>query len=351
VRAASSKWTGLATGVFRVGAEAVRMDSVPLIDVGELRGGSPLAVRGIAAQIGSAARSIGFFAIHNHGIAPELTQRLFAASATFFAQPQAEKDAVSKSRAARSYVGYAQLAQEGTDTISAANDRAADYKESFHIQRELDEDDDDERAGQPMLERNLWPALSGFRATLSDYFEAVHAVAIDLHRALAIDIGTDPDDFVRSFERPLSGLALMHYPPPPPGFEGTRYGAAPHTDWGGFTLLAQDDVGGLEVQRRDDTWIPVDPIPGTLICNIGDALMRWTNDVYLSNPHRVVNRSQRSRYSAAFFCDPSADTPIVPMSTCVSADRPAKYAEIAFADLLSSRRAVRAATGRAATRV
>jgi len=327
------------------------MDSVPLIDVGGLRGGSPLAVREIAAQIGAAARSIGFFAIYNHGVAPELTERLFAASAAFFAQPQAEKDAVSKSRAARRYVGYARLAEEGTDKIPAATDRAADYKETFHIQRELDDDGAGEVSRQPLLERNLWPALPGFRAVLTEYFEAMHAVAIDLHRALAVDIGADADVFVRSFEAPLSGLALMRYPPPPSGSDGTRYGAAPHTDWGGFTLLAQDDVGGLEVQRRDDAWIPVDPVPGALVCNIGDALMRWTNDVYLSNPHRVVNRSQRNRYSAAFFCDPSADTPIVPMSTCVSTDRPARYPEVTFADLLRLRREVGAATGRAATRV
>jgi isopenicillin N synthase-like dioxygenase len=327
------------------------MDSVPLIDVEGLRGGSPATVRAIAAQIGAAARSIGFFAIENHGIAPELTERLFTACAAFYALPQAEKDRVSKSAAARRYVGYAKLAEEGTDTITAANERAGDYKESFHIQREPRDGDANDVAVQPLLERNLWPVVPGFRAALTAYFEAVHAVAVDLHRALAIDIGADPDAFARSFERPLSGLALMRYPPLPPGFEGSRYGAAPHTDWGGFTLLAQDDVGGLEVQRRDDTWIPVDPVPGTLVCNIGDALMRWTNDVYRSNHHRVVNRSQRSRYSVAFFCDPSADTPIVPLSACVSAARPAKYAEITFADLLRLRAEVRAATGRAATRV
>jgi isopenicillin N synthase-like dioxygenase len=202
-----------------------------------------------------------------------------------------------------------------------------------------------------LLERNLWPALPGFRSALNDYFEAAHALALDLHRALAVDIGIDPDAFIGSFERPLSGLAVIHYPPLPSGVTGTCYGAAPHTDWGGFTLLAQDDVGGLEVQRRDGVWIPVDPVPGTLICNIGDALMRWTNDVYVSNPHRVVNRSGRSRYSAAFFCDPSSDTPIVPMPACVSADRPARYAEITFADLLRLRAEVSAGTGGAATHV
>jgi isopenicillin N synthase-like dioxygenase len=309
------------------------MDSIPIIDVAGLRDGSPEAVREIAAEIGAAARSIGFFMIRNHGIAPELTERLFAAGATFFAQPQAEKDVVSKRRAGRRYVGYAFLAEEGPD-VTAVEAKNADYKESFHVMRELGAD---AVAADPLLERNLWPALPGFRDVVNAYYEAVLQVAVELHRALAIDVGADSDAFVRSFESPLAGFAIMHYPPLPPGSGATRWGAAAHTDWGGFTLLAQDDVGGLEVRQLDGTWIPVDPVPGTLVCNIGDALMRWTNDVYVSNPHRVANRSQRSRYSAAFFCDPSGDTRIAPLPTCVSADRPAKYPEIEFADMIRMR--------------
>jgi isopenicillin N synthase-like dioxygenase len=308
------------------------MDSVPIIDVGGLRSGSPDAVRDIAAAIGSAARTIGFFTIRNHGIALELTERLFAASAAFFALPDAEKDALAKTRTGTKYVGYVRLAQETPDTA-----QAADYKESILFMREFGDDDPDFVAGRPFVERNPWPALPGYRETVNEYFNALQALAMDLHRALAIDVGTDPDAFVACFERPLSGLNLLHYPPPPPGFEGVRYGAASHTDFGGFTLLAQDDVGGLEVQRVDGTWIPIDPVPGALVCNIGDALMRWTNDVYVSNNHRVVNRSQRSRYSAAFFCDPNGEAQLVPMAGCVSADHPAKYAPISYADLLRQR--------------
>jgi isopenicillin N synthase-like dioxygenase len=300
-----------------------QMDSIPIVDIAGLRDGSPEAVRDIATAIGAAARSIGFFMIRNHGVAPELTERLFAAGATFFSLPQAEKDVVSKSAAGRRYVGYA---PPGTDD-----------KESFHVMRELADDAADATAGEPLLERNLWPALPGFRTVVSAYYEAVLEVAIGLHRALAVDVGADADDFVRSFERPLAGFAIMHYPTQPPGGEGLRWGAAAHTDWGGFTLLAQDDVGGLEVRRRDGTWIAIDPVPGTLVCNIGDALMRWTNDTYVSNPHRVMNRSSRSRYSAAFFCDPSADTRIVPLPSCISEDHPAKYPEIAFADMIQAR--------------
>lgn len=68
------------------------------------------------------------------------------------------------------------------------------------------------------------------------------------------------------------------------------------------TTTSQDDEGGLEVQRRaDGAWIPapsrrqefmaaagVNAASYPLIVNVGDMMMRWTNDVLRSTPHRVV---------------------------------------------------------------
>jgi isopenicillin N synthase-like dioxygenase len=132
-------------------------------------------------------------------------------------------------------------------------------------------------------------------------------------------------------------LRVLHYPPHPGAFDGNLYGAGPHTDYGGLTLLAQDANGGLEVRRRDGEWIAVDPTPATFVCNIGDALMRWTNDIYVSNAHRVVNRSGRARYSAAFFCEPNPDAVIACIPGCSDPGHPAKYAPVAFADYLRSK--------------
>jgi isopenicillin N synthase-like dioxygenase len=73
------------------------------------------------------------------------------------------------------------------------------------------------------------------------------------------------------------------------------------------------------------------------VCNIGDAMMRWTNDIYVSNAHRVVNRSGRERYSAAFFCEPNPDTLITCIPGCAGPEHPAKYPPIHFGDYLRSR--------------
>jgi hypothetical protein len=82
------------------------------------------------------------------------------------------------------------------------------------------------------------------------------------------------------------------------------------------TLLAQDDSGGLQVAApagagRD--WIDAPPIPGTLVCNIGDMLDRLTGGWYRSTPHRVRNLSGHGRLSFPFFLDPGFDAEVPPL--------------------------------------
>ena len=74
-----------------------------------------------------------------------------------------------------------------------------------------------------------------------------------------------------------------------------------YTDYGVITVLAQDPLGGLELERRDGSWIKAPYIPGTFVVNIGDLMGRWTNDVYRSNKHQVINRLGVERFSIPFF--------------------------------------------------
>jgi isopenicillin N synthase-like dioxygenase len=307
------------------------MQRVPVIDLGPLRDGGDAGIVAVARAIGAAARDVGFFAVVNHGIAQPLIDNLFAAAHAFFALPPAVK-AETPIEASPHYLGYARMALEKLDP-----NRPGDAKESFNAGREREPDDPDLRAGTPFVGVNHWPRLPGFRDALLAYFAGMEDLGAALHRAIAVDLGRDPDFFASAFDRSLSALRILHYPPHPGEFDGRQYGAAPHTDYGGLTLLAQDDAGGLEVRRRDGTWIAVDPAPDTFVCNIGDALMRWTNDVYASTAHRVVNRSGRERYSAAFFCEPNPDAVIACIPSCAPDGHPPQYPPIAFADYLRSR--------------
>ena len=169
------------------------------------------------------------------------------------------------------------------------------------------------------------------------YFDACHRLGMRLHRALAHDLGVSENFFDGKLDQPLATLRLLHYPPRPERFEPGQIGAGEHTDYGNITLLATDDAGGLEVRTRSGEWISPPPIPGALICNIGDCLMRWTNDVYVSTPHRVVNPVGRERYSVAFFLDPNPDAVVEALPSCVTAGRPVRYAPTTGAAYLQSR--------------
>lgn len=114
-------------------------------------------------------------------------------------------------------------------------------------------------------------------------------------------------------------------------------GAGEHTDYGNITLLATDNVGGLEVKTRGGEWIAAPVMPGAFVVNIGDCLMRWTNDIYVSTPHRVVNRSGRERYSIAFFFDPNPDARVAAIPSCVPAGGKPLYPPILAAEHLKMR--------------
>jgi isopenicillin N synthase-like dioxygenase len=84
--------------------------------------------------------------------------------------------------------------------------------------------------------------------------------------------------------------------------------------------------GGLQVLAKNEQWIDVETDPETFVINIGDLLMRWTNDRWVSNTHRVVNppasvASQAKRLSIAFFQQPNYDALI----ECIALQGKAKY--------------------------
>jgi isopenicillin N synthase-like dioxygenase len=307
---------------------------IPLIDISSLRAKpfDATAAQPCIAQLSTACRDIGFFYATGHGISAELMRAVFAQSHALFALPvdAKQKMSIKHSPHNRGYVG---LRDEQLDPT-----KPADEKEAFNIGLDLAADHPEVRAGKPFRGVNQWPdepgALSGFRATMLAYFNACWAVGRDVHRALAHDLGVAADFFEDKLDAPLATLRLLHYPALHAQARGL--GAGEHTDYGNLTLLATDSIAGLQVRQRDGTWLEAPHVEGALICNIGDCLMRWTNDVYVSTPHRVL-RPAHERYSVAFFLDPNPDARVEVLPTCVSAQRPARYAPTTGARYIAER--------------
>ena len=304
--------------------------AIPVIDVSALAVGDADGIARVAAEIGAACRDIGFFYVAGHAVPAGLMDAVFTGATAFFARDTSEKRQVLFT--AEGNRGYVPMKGEALDP-----NRPADLKEAFNIGLELAEDDPELAAGALFRARNLWPDLPGFRDTMLAYFDACHSLGRLLHRAFAHDLDLPEDFFEDKLDRPMAVLRLLHYPPSPPAVEAGQLGTGEHTDYGCVTLLATDGVGGLEVRTRAGEWLKAPHVPGAFVCNIGDCLMRWTNDVYVSTPHRVVSPSGRERYSVAFFLDPNPDAEVACLPTCATADRPARYAPIRGDQFLLSR--------------
>ncbi len=305
-------------------------DRLPIIDLGSSLDGDGASLPRIAKEVGAACRDVGFFYVVNHGVDPELIAKAFAQSHDFFALPSADKRALAIETIGGNR-GYSGLLHEALDPA-----RGPDMKEAFNVGFELAADDPELLAGAPFRSLNAWPGLSGFRETVLSYYDACAALGVRLHRAFARDLGLSRDFFDDKFDRPMATLRLLHYPPPPRDAAAPT-GAGTHTDYGNLTLLSTDYVAGLEVRTRAGQWIEAPVVPGAFIVNIGDCLMRWTNDVYVSTPHRVVNRSARERYSIAFFYDPNPDARVEAIPSCVGEGEVGRYPPILAAEYLTMR--------------
>lgn len=308
-------------------AHAIAPEAVPLIDVGGLYASRDADRNAVARALGQASRETGFFYVAGHAVDRGLMERTFAAARAFFALPPAEKERISIHHSPHNR-GYVPFGGESLDPT-----KPADLKEAYNIGLDLKPDDPEVVAGAPFRGVNLWPDLPGFEQTMLAYYRATWDLGCLLHQAFAIDLGLAPGFFDDKLDRPMATLRVLHYPPMPAKREQGQLGAGEHTDYGNITLLATDDVGGLEVRTRSGDWVKAPPIAGTFVCNIGDCLMRWSNDTYVSTPHRVVNREGRERYSIAFFLDPNPEAVVATLPNT----GPSRYPPISGAEFLRSR--------------
>lgn len=288
-------------------AKEIAPEQIPLIDFGPfLEGGSDGKAR-VAGQIGEACRDVGFLYLVNHGVPQAMIDAAFAANAQFFAQSFAER--MKTAATLEHWRGYVPSKLEGEGgAVGGAI-------ETFRLMLDLPWDDPDVAAGKPLHLPNKWPEhLPGFRPAVEAYFAAVMALARQLRAAFALALGLPEGFFEDWYQRPLVQLSLLHYRPPASlREEDLEIGAGEHRDTGAFTILMQDQVGGLEVQERSGEWIAATPVPGAYVINIGDMMMNWTNGRFVSTPHRVVNRKLVPRYSIPFFVNPDFDVTIEPL--------------------------------------
>ncbi|GLC72573.1 hypothetical protein PLESTF_001266100 [Pleodorina starrii] len=316
--------------------------AVPVIDMG-------LPEEQAAAQVRAACTSSGFFYVSNHGVPQSLVDETFQQQRQLFGLPLEHKMALLQNENNRGYTPFRE------ETLDPAHQSHGDTKEGFYFGREVPADS--EEAKKPLHGPNQWPdpkLLPQYRQVTWQYYEALYGLGLRLLRLLALSLGLPAEFFAPMFDKPLVALRPLHYSGEVSDPGAGIFGAGAHTDYGMLTILATDDVPGLQIWVTPDgtscavpskatdadasggpggagagagagLWWDVEPIPGSFIINLGDMLERWTNGRYRSTLHRVINTTGRERYSIAFFFEPNFDTEVRVLPMCCGPDDPPRY--------------------------
>ncbi|PWY65975.1 oxidoreductase [Aspergillus heteromorphus CBS 117.55] len=306
----------------------------PIIDFEPFYSTDPNNKDLLIQQIRHACERHGFFQLINHQIPSDLLQAILHQSREVFGLPLEAKEKYSIDIEPRK-LGYERLRAQNFEKRGLG-----DLKEGFYFCRDLPPDHPS--IGRFLHGVNKYPTelhdLAAFRRVVGEYQAAMGELARNIMRVIAQSLDLEEHWFDDFCADSANILRLLRYPPQEVDETGVERGIGAHTDFGGITILLQDDTGGLQVWDRESSqWASVVPFPGALVVNLGNLLMRWTNDRYLSNLHRVINTSGRERYSVPFFCTGNLDYTVECIPGCRAETEEAKYPPITVQEWMEKR--------------
>ncbi|CAN6877286.1 unnamed protein product [Brassica oleracea] len=250
--------------------------TIPTID---LQGGADSISRRnlLVEKIGDAAEKWGFFQVINHGISPDVMERMREGVREFHEQdPEVRKGFYSRDPSSKL------VYSSNFDLYSSP---AANWRDTLGCYT----------APDPPRPEDL-PAVCG--EVMIEYSKEVMKVGKMLFELLSEALGLNTNH-LKDMDCTNSLLLLGHYYPPCPQPDLTL-GLTKHSDNSFLTVLLQDQIGGLQV-LHDQYWVDVPPVPGALVVNVGDLLQLITNGKFISVEHRVLANKAGPRISVACF--------------------------------------------------
>lgn len=311
----------------RLVAQSVEVSEVPVIDFAPFLSGNAQERREVARKIADACSTIGFFYLSGHGVPAGQRQAVFDRASDFFHLPMEEKEAVRVTPERNRgwiYSGDREKLNAGSRVF-----------EQYRIQRGFTPDDPLVQTGNPFFQPNRWSSKVGnFETDCMTYYDTMARLSSELLHAFALGLDLPEDRFDRYFGNSVSQISLMYYPPLPDGAGNEIKNLTAHVDEGPLVILAQGEIGGLELKTLDGRWIAAPPIPGAFTVNIGNMMMWWSNGRYRSTLHRVRNTSSVERLSVPFFCNADYDVVVEPLEELVARDGESRFPPVEVGALL-----------------
>jgi isopenicillin N synthase-like dioxygenase len=301
------------------------MTKIPVIDLSNPNESD------LSEEINIACKNIGFFIVKNHGIKTTTINEMFLEAENFFNLPIHAKEKYKPN--GENDRGYSPLLSE---TLDPHKQSIGDTKECFAIGFEAE-------INLPFYSSNIWPnECHNFKRVMTNYFDDLMKLGKRLVTLISQSLGLEKTFFDKYFSSPVALLKLLKYCKDIKSCpENGIFAAGEHTDYGMITILATNGVEGLEVwDSQENKWLRVTlDSDEHFIINLGDMLMRWTNDTYVSTRHRVIwdgADESKTRFSAPFFYDPNFDAKIECLDSfkCTSE---AKYPPVISGEYLLSK--------------
>ncbi|MES2386569.1 MAG: 2-oxoglutarate and iron-dependent oxygenase domain-containing protein [Bacteroidota bacterium] len=311
------------------------LSEIPSLDLADFTSGDPSKKAAFVQALGEAYNNIGFVAIKNHGLSDKLTTDLYEQVIAFFSLPDEvkQKYEIAALSGQRGYTGKGKEHAKGRST--------GDLKEFYHTGQEVTD-------GDPIKEEypdNIFPneELPNYGKTTLEGYKTLESAGKNMLRAIALYLELPEDYFEAKVHNGNSILRTIHYFPidKPEDVPADAVRAAAHGDINLITLLMGASADGLQVQRRDGTWIPITALPDQIVVNVGDMLDRLTNHKLKSTIHRVVNPPREkmgtSRYSIPFFMHPRSDMDLTCLESCIDEEHPKLYSNMTAGEFLTER--------------
>jgi isopenicillin N synthase-like dioxygenase len=285
--------------------------SIAVVSFADYQAGGERRAR-FVRQVGEALSDIGFFAVVDHGVEPDLLAGAYASARRFFALPDAVK---------RTYNEPARAGQRGFTPFGvehAKDSPSPDLKEFWQVGRT------DVGADHPVHARygtNPWPTeVADFGAIYDRLYRALDGLGAGLLEACALHIGEPVGRFRDMAREGDTILRILHYPALAPETPAGAVRAAAHEDINLITLLPAATASGLELKTNDGRWVPIETSGDVIIVDAGDMLQNVTNGLYKSTTHRVVNPDDGStdRLSIPCFIHPRGEVDLTPLASCVA---------------------------------
>jgi len=267
----------------------------------------------IADQIANAFIEWGFLYLINHGIDDSKVSEAFLSAEHFFGLNKETKE---------SFVRGAECTDGG---YTGPNDERFDKALPCDIKEALDFNPTSNHRDK------LNSMLPGFMDLHTDMYVQCQHLSSHLLRLIKMKLPVDDQDFLLNQHKFVGDMKgnptisrMLLYPPITSEILSKQLRCGEHSDYGTFTLLFQDQAGGLQVMNPSGDFVDATPIPGSIVVNCADLLEIWSSGKFKSTRHRVLIPSnlEQSRQSYVFFLH--ADS----KATVKCLDGSAKYKEV-----------------------